>query len=149
VSEDVNKDGTIDVLDCQGATGPVGPVGPIGPVGPQGAAGPVGPVGPIGPSGIVNVTRVTDSTPMDGEYEKAVTVMCPDGHVVTGGGFEINAVETDDLVISVQDSFPTLDQQGWSASAAAWSLRVGRPSACNCDENWQLVVWAICAELQK
>ena len=64
--EDVNQDGSYNVLDCLGPIGAVGPQGPAGPqgepgksgpqgeqgdAGPMGPAGPIGPQGPIGPAG--------------------------------------------------------------------------------------------------
>lgn len=51
LSEDVNGDGAVDVLDCRGPQGPEGPQGPPGPPGPQGPTGPEGPPGPVGPQG--------------------------------------------------------------------------------------------------
>lgn len=47
--EDVNNDGVVDALDCQG---PAGLQGPQGIQGEQGVAGPVGPQGPQGPQGL-------------------------------------------------------------------------------------------------
>lgn len=47
INEDVNCDGVVDVLDCQGSegeqgeTGEQGPQGPVGPQGPQGDPGPL------------------------------------------------------------------------------------------------------------
>lgn len=51
IGEDINLDGTVDVLDCQGPPGPAGPQGPAGPKGERGAEGPRGPTGPTGPRG--------------------------------------------------------------------------------------------------
>ena len=46
LNEDVNGDGVVDVLDCQGPAGPTGAdgiAGPPGPIGPPGLEGPAGP----------------------------------------------------------------------------------------------------------
>jgi hypothetical protein len=50
-SEDINRDGEFDALDCAGPPGPQGPAGPAGPAGPPGEPGPAGPPGPPGPQG--------------------------------------------------------------------------------------------------
>ncbi|MEX2534114.1 MAG: S-layer homology domain-containing protein [Trueperaceae bacterium] len=59
-AEDQDRDGTVDIFDCQGPPGPAGPSGPEGPPGPEGPRGPrgsdgspgsTGPQGPSGPEG--------------------------------------------------------------------------------------------------
>jgi hypothetical protein len=65
--------------------------GPAGPAGPQGVAGPVGPQGPPGPHAITDII----GTPVEmcdgdsrGECRIGFAVaQCPDGQVITGGGF--------------------------------------------------------------
>jgi len=46
LNEDVNGDGVVDILDCQGPAGPAGVDGIPGAPGPTGPLGPEGPVGP-------------------------------------------------------------------------------------------------------
>ena len=49
--EDLNRDGSVNALDCIGPQGPAGAPGAAGPSGPVGPAGPIGPVGPAGAPG--------------------------------------------------------------------------------------------------
>lgn len=75
-----------------GATGATGAAGTAGPAGAPGVPGPIGPVGPQGPSGAAAGLQTfevsSDPTivrPFDGVL--SATVSCPEGSVVTGGGF--------------------------------------------------------------
>ena len=109
----VGPQGPAGVTGAQGPAGPIGPQGVTGATGPQGATGttgasgatgmsgpagaaggpgPIGPVGPQGPSGAAAglqtfqvASDVTVVRPFDGV--RSVTVSCPEGSVVTGGGF--------------------------------------------------------------
>lgn len=51
LDEDINLDGKVDVLDCQGEPGPAGPQGPAGPKGDRGSEGSRGTAGTPGPRG--------------------------------------------------------------------------------------------------
>jgi hypothetical protein len=142
----------------QGEQGPAGPMGPIGPrgvqgeigpqgeTGPMGPAGPQGPIGPAGPPGLIDVVTVMDMTPRDGEPSKSITVLCEAGLHVLGGGFDVDGPDSDDWIVSVQESYP-VEEQGWHVRAEAWNARISRTADCNCaDDDWKITVWAICGE---
>jgi hypothetical protein len=56
--EDIDGNGSCDVLDCRGAPGATGATGPQGPIGLPGATGPTGPQGPIGATGATGATGI-------------------------------------------------------------------------------------------
>ncbi len=102
----------------RGLAGEPGPQGDAGLVGPQGFQGPAGPIGPIGPPGqtgqpgqpgvntfvsITQVETVAATTP------STLTVFCPAGEVVTGGGFRGTNQ-------GISASQPTPLNDGWRAS---------------------------------
>jgi len=117
----------------QGPVGPQGPAGPQGPQGPQGAAGPPGPQGPAGPQGppaLTNwIVKYSDPYPFGTDINFAVDfVLCPQGFMVTGGGFSAstNAIVTESKpfqdenniwgwhVIAVQGEGTTFFIQTWA-----------------------------------
>lgn len=76
-----------------GQQGPVGTVGPVGPMGPQGEPGPQGDPGPQGIQGIQGPAGISgweviqvNSGTLD-QFRIDVTVDCPAGKKVLGGGF--------------------------------------------------------------
>lgn len=82
-----------------GPTGPQGPQGdpgPVGPEGPQGDPGPVGPEGPQGPPGIVQIAQIDESVDFTVEAGRishgTVSVDCPSGRQVLGGGGEVGRI---------------------------------------------------------
>ena len=122
----------------QGVPGPTGPSGPkgdagatgsAGPTGPQGAAGPAGtgssgpqglqgipgPAGPTGPAGtpalsgyeIVRGPTVEVAPFWDSDY---LTVECPPGKRVVGGGYDGNSINP---YISAPIDIPPIDGRGW------------------------------------
>ena len=116
--------------------GPEGPVGPTGPQGSQGNLGPQGnpgPAGPVGPSGFSNIEMVFATSPLASDSFVTVSVPCPSGKKVTGGGFDIlspgnGAIE---IVTSAPYNF------GWSVRARTSDNYQG--------QLWQLRATALCA----
>jgi Collagen triple helix repeat (20 copies) len=98
--------GAAGATGSRGATGPIGPAGTTGstgPIGPQGAPGERGDPGPPGPRALSNYQVVhVDSVPMD-QTLKEITVDCPPGTAVLGGG----EAKSSDL-IDIQNSEPAL-----------------------------------------
>src|SRR5438132_5920575 len=132
----------------QGVQGPQGPKGDTGPTGPQGGQGPKGDTGGLGPAGPTGPTGATGATGASGisGYQIVsaqqvgngdfVTVFCPSGKHVLGGGAE---VDRNDWVIN--NSEPVLGGVGWKAQG----------HVDNTGESDQftvvptITVWAICA----
>lgn len=70
-------------------TGPAGTPGPAGPTGPTGPAGPTGPTGPAGANGSPGLSGfqvVRQFTTNDTSPYKYLTVYCPAGKTLIGGG---------------------------------------------------------------
>jgi len=65
-AEDTNGDGTVNVLDCQGAVGAPGPAGPQGSPGLDGVAGAQGPAGPQGLPGDPGIQGLQGAPGLDG-----------------------------------------------------------------------------------
>lgn len=107
--------GAAGVPGAQGATGLTGPrgtTGSTGPIGPQGTPGEKGDPGPQGPRALSNYQVVhLDSVPMD-QTIKEVTVDCPPGTAVFGGG----EAKSSDL-IGIEDSEPAFGNRGWTVTA--------------------------------
>lgn len=87
-----------------------------------------------------NVTYVTETSENDSEDEKFVTAKCPSGKEVIGGGARVNSSAK--VAVAVNASYPLVDSNngriGWIAG--------GRETPTE-GENWQIVSYAICAEL--
>ncbi len=145
----VGPQGPAGPVGPQGPQGPTGPKGPAGPQGPQGPVGPTGPVGPqgpqgpMGPPGISEFRIVSNSSDAalgscDCNQPKSVSVSCPAGFQVVGGGASVQTVSgVYDPTITLQASYP-LSNTGWMAQAGRM---VGGPA-----EDWTLTVWAICVK---
>jgi hypothetical protein len=87
-----------------------------------------------------NVTYVTETSENDSADEKSVTAKCPSGKEAIGGGARINSSAK--VAVAVNASYPLVDSNngrvGWIAG--------GRETPEE-NENWQVVAYAICAEL--
>jgi hypothetical protein len=87
-----------------------------------------------------NVTYVTETSVNDSEAEKFVTATCPAGKEVIGGGARINAGGA--VKVAVSASYPavsgTNSRYGWIAGGRETPEEGG---------SWQVVAYAICAEL--
>ena len=133
-----------------GAQGPAGPAGDAGAVGPQGPAGPkgdagatgpqgvMGPMGPQGPQGLPGVsglqTVFTGMTTVTADPSQSVTmtVTCPVGKNVIGGGYDS---PTAGLMLNAVSSFPS--------TADTWrvTLRLSETTR----STFQLRVYGVCA----
>ena len=87
-----------------------------------------------------NVTYVTETSVNDSATTKSVTATCPVGKEVLGGGVKINSAAAVNVVPS--ESAPvvsaTNSRVGWIAGGREFTTEEG---------NWQVVAYAICAEL--
>jgi hypothetical protein len=83
-------------MGATGATGAKGDTGATGATGPQGPQGPMGLMGPLGPQGLPGVSGYfiasTPSTTVTvaGNSTTSMSVSCPAGKNVIGGGYESN-----------------------------------------------------------
>ncbi len=87
-----------------------------------------------------NVTYVTETSVNDSETAKSVTAACPTGKQAIGGGARINSPATVNVLPS--ESAPVTSatnvRTGWVAGGREFAAEAG---------NWQVVAYAICAEL--
>jgi hypothetical protein len=130
-----------EAATCVGMSAPEGPPGPPGPEGPQGPAGPrglQGPEGPQGEPGVSDVEVVFAASAADSIPIKSVTVECPPGKVVLGGGGDINL--TSDSV-AIFSEMPESTEIG--APPTRWTS--GAHEVVPTDEDWSLEVRAVCA----
>jgi hypothetical protein len=109
--------GAAGVPGAQGDAGPTGPQGPkgdtgtTGPAGPQGPKGEPGAPGPSGPAGAARTTIVTTSSSVGISSTAGITTAsCPEGTVLSGGGFDIT---DDNLVVHVTASKPLVATRQW------------------------------------
>ena len=105
------------------------PAGPRGPAGPAGATGPAGPAGPAGLSG---AERVEATSPSNSATTRTMTIACPAGKRLFGGGVRLNPVLAQ---LAVQQSFPDNDNV-YRASVREVSATAA---------NWSITVFAVCA----
>lgn len=89
-----------------GGTGEQGPQGSTGETGPSGADGAAGPAGPI-----QTVTRIVGHVTIEPQKKAALLVNCPEGTVVTGGGYNTNSL------VRLEQNKPQINPQGWFVSA--------------------------------
>lgn len=87
-----------------------------------------------------NVTYVTETSPNNSEEEKSVTASCPSGKEAIGGGARVNAPAT--VKVAVSGTYPAVSS---SNSRTGW-IATGRETPEE-PGNWQIVAYAICAEL--
>lgn len=87
-----------------------------------------------------NVTYVTETSINDSETTKSATATCPTGKQAIGGGVRINSPATVNVLPS--ESAPVVSatnvRVGWIAGGREFAAEAG---------NWQVVAYAICAEL--
>ncbi|HET6998853.1 MAG TPA: hypothetical protein VFI03_09705 [Solirubrobacterales bacterium] len=87
-----------------------------------------------------NVTYVTETSVNDSETSKSVTATCPTNKQAIGGGVRINSPATVNVVPS--ESAPVTSatnvRVGWIAGGREFAAEAG---------NWQVVAYAVCAEL--
>jgi hypothetical protein len=96
---------------------------------------PAGPAGPQGPPGVSAREQVAAESPQNSTPSKTVTVACPAGKKVLGGGVEISGPGRNR--VSTTENHAAGDN-GWEAEAFEV---VATPAA------WKVVVHAICANV--
>lgn len=105
--------------------------GPQGPQGEPGEQGPEGPQGEQGEPGLSGLSIEQDFTPFDGDKEKGLLVLCPAGKEVIAGG------HTTQGGVDIQQSRP------FGGPGGGWEVSGNNQLA----GDWQLVVFAICANV--
>ena len=123
----------------QGASGPRGATGPSGPSGPTGSQGPQGPTGATGPSGLSGYQQVTAAASVPSEFVGALTVNCPSGATVLGGGYSFvtSGVSGNDIAnVQLIQSFPS--------SSSAWTIWMANKSSVAANSTF----YAVCATVQ-
>jgi hypothetical protein len=120
---------------------PAGPQGPQGLQGAQGAQGPQGEkgaTGDMGAPGVSGFERVVQTSPVfNSDSPKGVTVTCPPGKKVLGGGGSIDAVGTEPLV-AIRESWP-----GVGIDDNKWIVEAYETTATT--QEWFLNAYAVCA----
>jgi hypothetical protein len=132
------------VPGAQGPAGGPGPKGDQGLPGPQGIPGAIGPQGAQGPAGaaggISGYEVAFAESAFDSSTHKALTVACPAGKSVLGGGGEAFAslgdLNRDSAPIVVRHNEPYFN--GWGIIADEFAPY---------ESNWLLRVYAICANV--
>jgi hypothetical protein len=97
--------------------------------------GPVGPQGPPGSPGVSGREQVATETPLSSFSPKNISVPCPSGKRVLGGGVEISGAGR--ARVTVVENKPSGD--------AAWEGEAFEAVATGA--TWKLVVHAICANV--
>jgi hypothetical protein len=134
--------GTIGPQGVPGAQGPAGGPGPKGDTGPQGLQGVPGTQGPQGVpgAGISGYEVAYAESAFDSSTHKALTVDCPAGKTVLGGGGEAFATLGDpnrnSAPIVMRHNEPYFN--GWGIIADEFAPY---------EQNWLLRVYAICANV--
>jgi hypothetical protein len=122
-----------------GATGATGPTGPTGPGGAAslvtGPTGPRGANGTSGPAGLSGWERISSSTGSNQTRDKIIDLACPGSKRVLGGGYEYNISSASNQIRIVRNA-PITD--------TAWRIAA---TDDNPSTNWELVAWAICANV--
>jgi hypothetical protein len=98
-------------------------------------AGPAGPAGPQGAPGLAAREQVSAESPLSSASPKNVTVTCPTGKKVVGGGVELSGAGR--ARVTVTENTPMGDN-GWEAEAF---------EAVATGQTWKVVVHAICANV--
>jgi hypothetical protein len=111
---------TLGLVGPEGPTGPVGPTGATGAPGAPGAPGLTGAPGAAGMSGYEIVTSTqnvfVDNSGTPSGLSEVITLACPTGKQVIGGGASLAATEKGFLRdLSVVSSQPANDGSGWQA----------------------------------
>jgi hypothetical protein len=90
-----------------------------------------------------NVTYVTETSVNDSASAKSVTATCPVGKEVLGGGVRINGGSTDPKAgVAPSESAPAVSATNARVGWTAGGREIGEEPL-----NWQVVAYAICAEL--
>lgn len=90
-----------------------------------------------------NVTYVTETSVNDSVISKSVTATCPVGKEILGGGVRINGGgSTSAGGVVVNESAPVVSSNNGRIGWAAGGREIGTEEA-----SWQVVAYAICAEL--
>jgi hypothetical protein len=88
-----------------------------------------------------NVTYVTETSINDSVLTKSVTATCPVGKEVLGGGVRINGGNVEGAVVP-SESAPVVSATNSRVGWIAGGREIGKE-----DASWQVVAYAICAEL--
>jgi hypothetical protein len=88
-----------------------------------------------------NVTYVTETSVNDSATTKSVTATCPVGKEVLGGGVRINGGSVEGAVVP-SESAPVVSATNSRVGWIAGGREIGKE-----DASWQVVAYAICAEL--
>ena len=120
----------------QGPKGDKGDAGPAGPQGPKGDPGEQGPVGPQGPPGVANVSIVNNTSAVHSGSDKSVTVNCPSGTIITGGGASLIFSGFESSRVSLTESYPS--------SATSWTATA--KEVLGSRSSWGIRAFAICAQ---
>ena len=92
-----------------------------------------------------NVTYVTETSVNDTLTSKSVTATCPVGKEVLGGGVRINGASSNpNAGVVVSESAPVVAANNGRVGWIAGGREVGSEDETN---SWQVVAYAICAEL--
>jgi hypothetical protein len=92
-----------------------------------------------------NVTYVTETSVNDSVVAKSVTATCPVGKEVLGGGVRINGASSNPKAgVVVSESAPVIAANNGRVGWIAGGREVGSEDEVN---SWQVVAYAICAEL--
>jgi hypothetical protein len=122
-----------------GATGATGPTGPTGPAGAAsqvtGPTGPRGAAGTTGPAGVSGWERRSSTTGSNQTRDKIIDLSCTGTKRVLSGGYEYN-ISSASNQIRVVRNMPISD--------TAWRVAA---TDDNPSTNWELVAWAICANV--
>jgi hypothetical protein len=90
-----------------------------------------------------NVTYVTETSVNDSANSKTVTATCPVGKEVLGGGVRINGGSTDPKAgVTPSESAPVVSASNARIGWVAGGREIGEELL-----SWQVVAYAICAEL--
>ena len=126
------RDGSLKMSDFAPGQLSTGPAGPAGPAGAPGATGATGPTGAQGTPGVAALETVTGQSATDSVGVKIVTVNCPIGKKLLGGGARL---VNEGGKLALDESYPVTATQ---YRATGYELT---PTA----GNWRLDVFAICA----
>jgi hypothetical protein len=131
--------------------GPAGPIGPSGPAGSTGASGATGPTGPAGSAGISGYQRLlvayfAGGQQFDSVSPKTLTVRCPAGKHILGGGASImgppgsSDVDGHVMLMTSSPAFPVIID---GVPTDVWTARAAE-IAGGFDGDWGFSAWAIC-----
>jgi hypothetical protein len=125
------KNGSLRPVDFKGGKLPAGPQGPMG---AQGAKGDQGPQGAQGVPGLAALQIVGVESPSSSSSSRNVTVTCPAGKQLVGGGAEVIGASGD---VALDESYPN--------TQTTWIARAYEVNATA--DNWSLAAYAICAQV--